>query len=163
MVEQFIKWQEDFTLNVEEPSKNCYSVSLADAVGETIIKFPAEGCSKNLGKNLKYLNVATGWGASGNWTMNIEKLEDEETGGFNPNNREPVKVLDGIIARYGRFMNEAIPHKSGIIKSINKRLDSVSKRMKIRYAKLDSKCDFHQPNEIPDSERYEKWNKPSYL
>jgi len=28
--------------------------------------------------------------------------------------------------------------------------------MKIRYAKLDSKCDFHQPNEIPDSERYNR-------
>ena len=151
-----MKWQEDFTLNVYEPSKNCYAVSLTDAVGKTIIRFP-DGmfvCSKHLGvKNLKYLNVATGWGASGDWTMNIEKLEDEETGGFNPNNREPVKVLDGIIARYGRFMSEAIPHKSGIIKSINKRLDSVSKRMKIRYAKLDSKCDFHQTNEIPDCGR----------
>ena len=66
--DQFRTWQKDFTLNVEEESKLCYSFSLTDGEGGEILKYPTDGCKKGeFGENaLKYMFVSTGWGAQVN-------------------------------------------------------------------------------------------------
>lgn len=73
--DQFRTWQKDFTLNVEEESKLCYSFYLTDAEGGEIIKYPTDGCTKGeFGENaLKYMFVSTGWGAQ----VNILKIKVE--------------------------------------------------------------------------------------
>ena len=74
--DHFRTWQKDFTLNVEEESKLCYSFSLTDAEGGEILKYPTDGCKKGeFGENaLKYMFVSTGWGAQ----VNILKLKVEQ-------------------------------------------------------------------------------------
>ena len=69
----FYDWQKDFYVILEEHSKNCYMVGLRTGSGEDIIKYPDQGCSNDLGEDLKFLFGSTGWGSSGDWNMITEK------------------------------------------------------------------------------------------
>ena len=57
-----------------------------------------------------------------------QPLPDCKIDNFNENNREPKKLLDGIVGRYKRFMNENVK-KASTRRTVTKRLERISKNL----------------------------------
>ena len=75
---------------------------------------------------------------------------------MNKNNKEPLELLGKISSRYERFMSEFIPDRpKNVIKSVTKKLSSLTARMEKEYNKLNSKCKFYESSDADaDSERW---------
>ena len=71
---------------------------------------------------------------------------------FNENNREPKKLLDGIVFRYKRFMNENVK-KAATRKTVTNRLERISKNRKEKFDRFNEKCEFYAPEQSPHTER----------
>ena len=64
-------------------------------------------------------------------------------------------MLGKIVSRYGKFMDEFISGKPGVISSVSKQLSIVEKKGSRLYKKLNPKCTFYEdPESDPENERY---------
>ena len=75
---------------------------------------------------------------------------------FNKKNKEPLELLKKISKRYEKFMNEFIPEKQGVIRSVSNQLSTLSKRMEKMYVKLNPVCTFYENSEFDvENERFD--------
>ena len=104
-------------------------IGLYDSEGNAIIEYDQFDAT-----NIKYLYIATGWGSTGKWLINLTK------DGFE-HGRDPSIGLDKVVARFGTFMTTHLSSHSGFVESINGKLEKLRSRMMAQYEKLNVKCD----------------------
>merc|ERR1711972_1218037 len=69
------------------------------------------------------------------------------------------ELLGKISSRYDRFMSVFISDRTSVIKSVTKKVGSLTARLEKEYNKLNSKCKFHESSDADaDSERFNREN-----
>ena len=105
------------------------TIGLYDSNGDAIIEYDQFDAT-----GIKYLYVATGWGSTGRWIVNVQ--ED----GFDYI-RDPAVGLDKAVARLGKFMEDNLSDHSGFVISVNGKVANLASRMMAKYEKLlNKKC-----------------------
>merc|ERR1711972_829460 len=67
------------------------------------------------------------------------------------------ELLGKISSRYDRFMSVFISDRTSVIKSVTKKVGSLTARLEKEYNKLNSKCKFSESSDADaDSERFNR-------